>query len=218
MHDIILKNVSKQFATKKVLNGINLAIKSGEFILLQGQSGSGKTTLLNIIGGLEKADSGTILISEQDVSKLKGEQRTDFYRHQVGFIFQEFYLHPRLSVLDNISLAGVFANMPKRQRQVQAEKIARILDIDDVLSNKPDQISGGQAERACIARSIFMNPKIILADEPTNNLDDNNTERILRILQRLWQTTGATIIISSHDSRVEKYATRVVKLNNGVLV
>ena len=212
---IKLQNLNKKYGKKPVLFDINLEIPTGSFTMLRGVSGSGKSTLLSIIGGIEPMTSGQVLIDEQDVSKLKGKARADFYRHKIGFIFQGFYLQPQLTVAENIALMGIFAGMAKKEREVRAKKLAEMLGIADVLESLPAEISGGQAERACAARAMFMNPEIILADEPTNNLDPENARNVIEMLKKIQQETGATMIVASHDPMVEKYATQIVGIKDG---
>lgn len=142
---IKLRSVSKSYGKKKVLSDVNLEVQTNSFAMLRGVSGSGKSTLLSIIGGIEPATSGEVIIDEQDISSLKGRARTDFYRHKVGFIFQGFYLQPQLTVAENISLMGVFAGMPKCERRIRVEELAKELGIFEVIDNYPSEISGGQA-------------------------------------------------------------------------
>ena len=156
-----------------------------------------------------------MLIDGQDVSKLKGKVRTDFYRHKIGFIFQGFYLQPQLTIGENIALMGTFAGMPKKEREARAKELAEMLGIAEVLDSLPAEISGGQAERACAARAMFMNPEIILADEPTNNLDPENAKNVIEMLKKIQQDTGATMIVASHDPLVERYATQVIGIKDG---
>ena len=197
------------------MKDVNLEIPDHAFVMLRGVSGSGKSTLLNIIGGIEPLTSGKVEIDGRDLSELGPKARSDFYRHEIGFIFQGFYLQPQLTIGENIALMGVFAGMPKREREERARTLAEDLGIAAVLDQKPAEVSGGQAERACVARAMFMHPKIILADEPTNNLDPENAQNVIELLKQIWQDTGATIIVASHDSMVEKYATMVVKVKEG---
>ncbi len=218
MNIIKLTNLSKKFKDKVIFSDINLEINQGEIVLLKGDSGAGKSTLLNIIGGLEQPTSGQIIINNQNVNQLKSKQRVDFYRKQISFIFQDFYLHPHLNVAENISLAGVFANLKQSEIEERVDKIAKILKIEDILKNKIDEISGGQTERVCIARAIFMSPKIILADEPTNNLDEKNIDNVLKILQAISKAMKITIIISSHNKIVEDYADRIIKIEKGKII
>jgi putative ABC transport system ATP-binding protein len=212
---IKLQNLNKKYGKKPVLFDINLEIPTGSFTMLRGVSGSGKSTLLSIIGGIEPMTSGQVLIDEQDVSKLKGRARADFYRHKIGFIFQGFYLQPQLMVAENIALMGIFAGMAKKEREARAKELAEMLGIADVLESLPAEISGGQAERACAARAMFMNPEIILADEPTNNLDPENARNVIEMLKKIQQETGATMIVASHDPMVEKYATQIIGIRDG---
>lgn len=212
---IELQNLNKKYGKKPVLFDINLEIPTGSFTMLRGVSGSGKSTLLSIIGGIEPMTSGQVLIDEQDVSKLKGRARADFYRHKIGFIFQGFYLQPQLMVAENIALMGIFAGMAKKEREARAKELAEMLGIADVLESLPAEISGGQAERACAARAMFMNPEIILADEPTNNLDPENARNVIEMLKKIQQETGATMIVASHDPMVEKYATQIIGIRDG---
>lgn len=212
---IKLENLNKSYGKKPVLFDINLEIPTGSFTMLRGVSGSGKSTLLSIIGGIEPMTSGKVLIDGQDVSKFKGKARTDFYRHKIGFIFQGFYLQPQLTIGENIALMGTFAGMPKKEREVRAKELAKELGIAEVLGQLPAEVSGGQAERACAARSMFMRPEIILADEPTNNLDPENAKNVIEMLKKIQQDTGATMIVASHDPMVEKFATQVIDIKDG---
>ncbi len=214
---IKLEQLTKTYKKKGklVLKDVNLEIPDHAFVMLRGVSGSGKSTLLNIIGGIEPLTSGKVEIDGRDLSELGPKARSDFYRHEIGFIFQGFYLQPQLTIGENIALMGVFAGMPKREREERARTLAEDLGIAAVLDQKPAEVSGGQAERACVARAMFMHPKIILADEPTNNLDPENAQNVIELLKQIWQDTGATIIVASHDSMVEKYATMVVKVKEG---
>lgn len=212
---IELHNLNKSYGKKTVLTDVNLSIPSGSFTVLKGVSGSGKSTLLNIIGGIEPITSGEVIIDGQNVSELKGKDRADFYRHKVGFIFQGFYLQPQLTISENISLMGMFAGVSKSDREARARELADTLGISEVLENLPSEVSGGQVERACIARALFMNPEIILGDEPTNNLDPDNARNVIELLKQVWQTSGATVIIASHDPMVESYAQQVISIRGG---
>lgn len=212
---IKITSLNKSYGKKPVLFDINLEIPSGSFTMLRGVSGSGKSTLLNIIGGIEPMTSGQVLIDGKDVSKLKGKARADFYRHKIGFIFQGFYLQPQLTIGENIALMGTFAGVPKEKRETRARKLAELLGISEVINSLPAEVSGGQAERACAARAIFMKPEIILADEPTNNLDPENAENVIEMLKQIQESTGATMIVASHDPLVEKYASQVIRIKKG---
>lgn len=219
MPSIILRDVSKTFKTKAinktVLSEVNLEIPDRSFTILTGESGAGKSTLLNIIGGLELPSTGEVIIDGRNISKLSAKERTDFYRHEVGFVFQGFYLQPQLTLAENIALPGMFANVDKKTSDARVAELAQMLGIEEVLTRKPEAVSGGQVERACIARALFMRPKIILADEPTNNLDPKNAQNVVELFRTVWQQTGSTMIIASHDERMYRVADRVLHVEYG---
>lgn len=215
MQNIVeIKNLNKSYKNKKILSDVNLKITAGEFLLIRGVSGAGKSTLLNIIAGLERSDSGDVIVDSENVNGLKGKKRKTFYQKEIGFIYQGFYLQPQLSVEENISLAGYIGGMKMSEIKQRTNELMNEFKISEIAKSKPSEISGGQAERVCIARAIFLNPKIILADEPTNNLDKDNVELLLNDLKRLSQS-GTTVIIASHDERVEQYAARIVDVIDG---
>ena len=208
MEIIQLNNITKKYKNKVIFSDVNLAIPSGSFTVMMGESGSGKTTLLNIIGGLEPQTSGEVIIEQQNIKNFSARQRADFYRHKVGLIFQGSYLQPQFTLFENISLPGIFAKIPKVNRDQRIKELARELGILEVLNSLPSQVSGGQAERACIARALLLNPKIILADEPTSNLDEKNNIRL---------RSGITVIVSSHSQLVARFATQLVTVKNGTI-
>lgn len=216
--DIVqLRNIKKQYGEKIIFQDINLNIPAGFFTVLRGESGAGKSTLLNIIGGLEAPTSGEIIVDSKDVRQLSREERTNFYRHEIGVIFQGSYLQPQFTLLENITLPGVFAGMPEAERKQRAEQLAEMLGITENLNFLPKEVSGGQAERACIARALLLSPKIILADEPTSNLDEANAKTVLEILNYIRQQMGITIIIASHSRDVMEFATQVVTVRGGTV-
>lgn len=208
-------SLNKSYGKKPVLFDINLKIPTGSFTMLRGISGSGKSTLLNIIGGIEPATSGKVLIDGQDTSHLKGKLKSNFFRHEIGFIFQGFYLQPQLTISENIALMGTFAGIPKKERETRAKELAEMLGIHESLNSLPAEVSGGQAERACIARAMFMNPKIILADEPTNNLDPDNARNVIEMLKKIQQHANTTMVVASHDKLIEGYATQILQIKDG---
>ena len=212
MAGVKLINVSKSYKDKPVLTSFSTLIKDGEFVLITGASGVGKATLLNIIGGLETPDSGEVVIGGKNIRGMHGKEHTKFYQDSVGFIFQGFYLDPKLTIAENVCLPGVFARMKRKDRIERLQTIAKILGILDCLDKTPSEVAGGQAERACIARALFLSPKIILADEPTTNLDKQNAENVLKILQVFQQKAGTTVIVASHDDLVCRYSTKVITL------
>ena len=212
-----LQNVSKVYGEKQVLRDVDLAVRAGEFVVLCGESGAGKSTLLNLIGGLEQPSSGQAVVDGKEVGRMSAKERTDFYRREVGIIFQGSYLQPQFTLLENITLPGVFAGVPEAERKERAGQLAEMLGISENLKFLPKEVSGGQAERACIARALLLNPKIILADEPTSNLDEANAEIVLQILNYVRLQMGVTVIIASHSQSVIKYATQVVTVADGLV-
>ena len=215
---VILNSVSKNFGRKNILKDINLEIAENNFTILKGVSGSGKSTVLNIIGGIESPTSGNIIIDNQNISNLKRRDRVNFYRKKIGFIFQGFYLQPQLTIKDNIALMAIFAGISRLEREKRVYELAEKLGISEILNQLPSEISGGQAERACIARALYMSPEFILADEPTNNLDPDNAKNVIEILKTLQVEEQSTIIIATHDPMVEKYATQILSLKDGSII
>lgn len=216
-----LQNVSKTFKKNKkpvlVLNDINLEVRRASFTVLSGLSGSGKTTLLKIIGGFETASSGKILFNGQDISALSGEQLTVFRRKNVGMIFQDYYLDENLTFRENIELPAMFAKMNDAEIAERTKELIAGTDLAERLDHYPDEISGGQAQRAAIMRAVYLKPDLILADEPTSNIDDLNAKLVLDNLKELQQK-GHTILIASHDARVLEYADAVVKIVEGKII
>lgn len=215
---VILNSISKNFGSKKILKDINLEITENSFTILKGVSGSGKSTLLNIIGGIELPTSGNIIIDNQNINNLKRKDRVNFYRKKIGFIFQGFYLQPQLTIKDNIALMAIFAGISRLEREKRVYELAEKLGISEILNQLPSEVSGGQAERACIARALYMSPEIILADEPTNNLDPDNAKNVIEILKTLQIEERSTIIVATHDPMVEKYATQILSLKDGSII
>ena len=182
--------------------------------MITGPSGSGKSTLLNIIGGIETPDSGEVILGGKNIRGLKGKERTELYRKYVGFIFQGFYLDNKLTLAENISLPGIFSNMPQKALNERTKTIAKILGISDSLNKHPSEAAGGQSERACIARALFLSPRIILADEPTSNLDPESAEKVLKILQVFQEKTDTTVVVASHDEMIRPFATKIINLGD----
>lgn len=214
---IEFNKVTKQYGNKTILADVNLSISAGSFVVLRGESGAGKSTLLNLVGGLETPTSGEIVVDGKNVANLAAKNRANFYRHEIGIVFQGSYLQPQFSLFENITLPGVFAGMPEAERKTKAEQLAGMLGITENLKFLPKEVSGGQAERACIARALLLNPKIILADEPTSNLDEENAKTVLEILNYIRQQMGITIIIASHSRDVLEFATQVITVRDGIV-
>ncbi|MCX6082591.1 MAG: ABC transporter ATP-binding protein [Chloroflexi bacterium] len=217
-----IDNVTRKFKIGKVetqaLRGVNLSIESGEFTALVGPSGSGKTTLLQLIGCLDQPSTGKIFINGKDVSNLNRNQRADMRRGTIGFVFQFFALIPTLSAYENVELPLLLAGQSAANRHDRVTKLLEAVGLSDRANNRPDQLSGGQQQRVAIARALATEPSLILADEPTANLDTANGEQVMEIMTRLNQETGVTFVFATHDPRVIKYAKRVVTLRDGLIV
>ncbi len=219
MDAIQLENVSKVYHIGAVethaLNDINLSMAEGEFTALVGPSGSGKTTLLQLIGCLDKPDKGAVKIKGQDVTRYNANQRADLRREQIGFIFQFFALVPVLSAYENVELPLLLSNVKAAERRERVMDLLNAVGLADRAKHRPDQMSGGEQQRVAIARALAPRPLMVLADEPTANLDTANGQQAMEIMQRLNQQTGTAFIFATHDPRVVAYARRVVKLRDG---
>ena len=217
-----VENVTRSFKTGKIeaqaLRGVNLSIESGEFTALVGPSGSGKTTLLQLIGCLDQPTAGKVYINGKDVSKLNRDQRADMRRGAIGFIFQFFALIPTLSAYENIEMPLLLSGKKPAERRERVKWLLEAVDLTERAHHRPDQLSGGQQQRVAIARALATQPALILADEPTANLDTVNGQQVMEIMTRLNQETGVTFVFATHDPRVIKYARRVVSLRDGLIV
>jgi len=202
----------------KALQGVSLEIAQGEFTTLIGPSGSGKTTLLQLIGCLDLPTSGQIYINDQEVSGLNRNERADMRQNNIGFIFQFFALIPTLSAYENIEMPLLLGGLGTDARQKRVNELLEAVDLVDRGHHRPGQLSGGQQQRVAIARALATNPSLILADEPTANLDTANGRQIMEIMTRLNKETGVTFVFATHDPRVIAYAQRVVTLRDGLIV
>lgn len=200
----------------EVLDNINLSIHPNEFVSIIGSSGSGKTTLLNIISGLESPTLGKVFINETDFWELDDEERTKFRLKNIGFIFQNYNLIPVISVLENIILP---AKLDRRKIDInEVLEIAKILGIDDKLYQMPNLLSGGQQQRVAIARTLYTRPAIVLADEPTGNLDSKSSDNVIKLMKNMSEKFGQTMIVVTHDDKVAKVADRVIQIEDGKIV
>jgi len=202
----------------QALRDVSLTIDNGEFMALVGPSGSGKTTLLQLIGCLDQPTSGRVFINGKDVSSLGRSQRADVRRGTIGFIFQFFALIPTLTAYENVELPLLLTGQPAADRRARVSQLLAEVDLADRGGHRPDQLSGGQQQRVAIARALATNPSLILADEPTANLDTPNGKQVMDIMARLNQQTGVTFVFATHDPRVISYARRVVTLRDGRIV
>ncbi len=217
-----VENVTRTFKIGNVetqaLRDVNLTIEDGEFTALVGPSGSGKTTLLQLIGCLDQPTSGRVYINGKDVSRLNRNQRADTRRGTIGFIFQFFALIPTLTAYENVEMPLLLVGMNAAERRERVTQLLNSVELSDRAHHRPDQLSGGQQQRVAIARALATKPALILADEPTANLDTPNGAQVMDIMTRLNQDTGVTFVFATHDPRVIKYARRVVTLRDGRIV
>lgn len=214
---ISLLNLTKKYSDDVIpLNNINLNIKTSEFVSIVGTSGSGKTTLMNILGTLDTQTSGDYLLDNTNVSTLSSNELASFRNKKIGFIFQNFNLLPKLSAIENVELPLIFSGVAPKKRKALAEVALEKVGLSHRLSHTPFQMSGGQQQRVAIARAIATSPPIILADEPTGNLDPNSSLEILEILSNL-NLDGKTLILITHDNAVANKAKRIISLENGFI-
>lgn len=221
MSYIRAENLSKQYgsgdATVMAIHNMNFTVESGEFVSIMGESGSGKSTLLSIVGAMNPPSSGKFVVDGIDVYSLGSEKRTDFRREFIGFVFQSFHLVPYLTVVENVMLPLTTVKMSKKKKRVLAEEVLDQVGLAGKEDRLPSQISGGEKERVAIARAIVNDPPVILADEPTGNLDSATTREIMRLLQRL-NREGTTIFLVTHSQDCAAYAERILRVSDGRLI
>ena len=218
---IKIENLQKVFRTEEVetvaLGGVSFEVKQGEFVAIMGPSGCGKSTLLNILGLLDNPTSGQYMLDGQDVGSLKESQRTKVRKGQIAFVFQSFNLIDELNVEENVELPLKYLGVPKKERKERVEEMLRRMAISHRSHHYPQQLSGGQQQRVAIARAVICNPKLILADEPTGNLDSKNGQEVMDLLTQL-NAEGTTIIMVTHSLRDSGYASRVINMLDGEIV
>ncbi|MBU0719865.1 ABC transporter ATP-binding protein [bacterium] len=220
---IELQNVHKYFFKDEprevhALNNINLTLEDGEFTLFSGPSGCGKTTLLNAIGALDEIDSGKIYFDKTEISALSDTARTSLRLNQMGFVFQAYNLVPVLSVEENIGFIMKLRGFSDSEIQKRVLEVASMLEIDNKLKALPNALSGGQQQRVAVARAVAAKPKIILADEPTANLDSKNSQKLMDMMKELNKKEGVSILFASHDEYIFENVRRIVKMNDGEIV
>jgi putative ABC transport system ATP-binding protein len=199
-----------------VLKGVSLDIQKNEYVALMGPSGSGKSTLMNILGCLDTPTSGKYILNGQDVSRMTDDSLADVRNIEIGFVFQQFNLLPRLTAVENVALPLVYAGVPPRQRRERAMAVLEKVNLTDRSHHKPNELSGGQSQRVAIARALINNPSLILADEPTGNLDSKTSVEIMDIFGGI-QAAGNTVILVTHEEDIANYAHRIVRLRDGVI-
>lgn len=217
---ISLKNVKKSYYLGKqelpVLMGIDLTVMNNEYISLMGPSGSGKSTLMNIIGCLDTLSEGTYILNGKDVSKMTDDELADVRNVEIGFVFQQFNLLPRLTAWENVALPLIYAGVTKKDREERAKAMLERVGLGDRSHHKPNELSGGQSQRVAIARALINNPSIILADEPTGNLDTKTSEEIMELFGQIHEQ-GNTVMLVTHEEDIANFTKRIVRIRDGVV-
>jgi len=221
MQDIIhLEGIRKSYfmgrQVLEVLGGISLDIYKNEYVALMGPSGSGKSTLMNILGCLDTPTAGTYVLNGQDVSKMEDNDLAEIRNKEIGFVFQQFNLLPRLTALENVALPLIYAGLTKKQRTEKAKHVLELVSLTDRSGHKPNELSGGQSQRVAIARALVNDPAIILADEPTGNLDTKTSYEIMDIFEKI-NAAGNTVVLVTHEEDIATRAGRVIRLRDGVI-
>lgn len=218
---IELKKVSKvyELGGEKIyaLDGVTLSLEQGDFLAVVGPSGSGKSTLANIIGGLDRPDSGEVLVDGTNITGMKDAQLSQYRNKTVGFIFQSFNLQPTLTAMENVMVPLLFARVPIKERKKRAVEALRAVGLENRMKHKPSQLSGGQRQRVCIARALVNRPSIIIADEPTGNLDSKKSDEIVTLLKKLNHERKITLIVITHDKSVANQAKETLTMKDGQL-
>lgn len=212
---ITVEGITKSFGSLKVLKGIDLHVEKGEIISIVGASGAGKTTLLQIIGTLDKADSGTVYINGQKLNSLRDSQLSDFRNKNIGFVFQFHQLLPEFTALENVMIPALIGKVKDSQAKHKAKELLDMLGLVDRLGHKPNELSGGEKQRVAVARALINNPAIILADEPSGSLDTENKEELHQLFFKLRDTLGQTFIIVTHDENLASITDRTVHMKDG---
>lgn len=215
---IKLSDICKTYINKEnsldVLHHVNLEIQDGEFVIISGTSGSGKTTLLNILGLIDRATGGNYILNGENITDMNDNAHAELRNKMFGYVFQSFYLIDELNIVENVCVPAGYAGERKKERNKRAEELLKVVGLGDKVHSRPSQLSGGEKQRVAIARALINNPKIILADEPTGNLDSNNSRIVMELLKKKY-IEGKTIIMVTHDPSLEIYATKIIHIVDG---
>ena len=216
-----LKDIRKSFSMGKdeveILHGISLSLERGEFVAMMGPSGSGKSTTMNILGCLDKPTSGTYILNGQNINELEGDDLAVIRNRTIGFVFQGFNLLQKTSAIENVELPLLYAGMPKKERRDRAREALTQMGLEDRLYHEPTQLSGGQQQRVAIARGIVNRAPILMADEPTGNLDSKTSDEIMKLFKKINEEDGITILLVTHEPDVAAYAKRIVHFRDGMI-
>ena len=223
MEDVfVLDNVVKIYKMDSVetiaLNGVSLRVEKGEFIAIMGPSGSGKSTMMHLMGCLDRPTSGKIYFEGKDVSTLSDDELAEIRNKKIGFVFQSFYLLPRYDALQNVELPLIYRGVPPKERREKAKLILEKIGLGDRLHHRPTQLSGGQQQSVAIARALIVDPVVLLADEPTGNLDSKSSHEIMELISRLHKEENLTIVLVTHEADIASYAEKIIRMQDGKIV
>ena len=215
---IELTHITKSFGPLQVLKGIDLSVQQGEIVSIVGPSGAGKTTLLQIIGTLERPDSGTVCVEGKDLNRLSDKELAHFRNQRIGFVFQFHQLLPEFTALENVMIPGLIARRGTKELKAEAEDLLRRLDLSERMDHKPNALSGGEKQRVAVARALVNHPAVVLADEPSGSLDSRNKEELHQLFFRLREDLGQTFVIVTHDEQLAALTDRTIHLLDGAVI